>query len=234
MQQDTFYLDKIPAITFRESVATKFLPEGMGLEWGPLYWPTPVGEGRTVEFADFRTKEESLKHYGDKLPQAGISKGIVDPHYVISFLQVESMFKNKYDFFIANHVFEHYPSTQYFLRSVYSSLKEDGALMLSVPDADKTFDKARPSSTLATTFLDEDDLFYEHIILVEGMTNEKDIEHRKEEIFRNEEDPHLWVFRQDSFVPFMQSVLDCYKIRFEITHSVYNPHFNEMIMVLQK
>jgi SAM-dependent methyltransferase len=234
MLQDTYYLDKIPAITFRESVATKFLHKGLGLEWGALYWPTPVGEGRTVEFADFRNKEESNQHYGDKLPQAGISRGMIDPHYVMSFLQVESMFKNKYDFFIANHVFEHYPSPQYFLRSVVSCLKDEGTVMLSVPDADKIFDRVRPSSTLATTFLDEDDLYYEHIILVEGITSEQDIERRREEIFRKEEDPHLWVFRQDSFVPFIDSILKCYEIPLAITHSVYNPHFNEMIVVLEK
>jgi SAM-dependent methyltransferase len=231
------YPHLIAPIAYRGELAIKNLPQGHGIEWGALYWPTPLPPVYKVTQCDFNDRAWHEKHYGDKMPGKQQSIGFVDVECVMPFTDLPFNFTD-HDFFIANHVFEHYPKPVEFLCKIAEVLRPGGRVMLSVPDADKIFDKKRPSSTLADAIMSveipDEFIAYkriEHRVLVDDKTT--DIKAYAYAL-NFDDDPHLWVFRQTTFNEFLGDIVDHYQIPLTMIDCFYSTQFYEMIVILEK
>lgn len=60
---------------------------------------------------------------------------------------VADITKRQFDFVIVNHTLEHVANPIRVIENVWGAIKEGGLFVLSVPDKDYTFDRARPLTT---------------------------------------------------------------------------------------
>ena len=126
-----------PSYHAREKASFRYL-RGQGLEIGALQHPLEVLPGVVVKYVDYATKEENVKKY----PDIDGSRIVVTDHvgdgFELSFIRSASQ-----EFIIANHVLEHAPNPLQVLLNWSSALKANGILFLTLPNADKSFDKGR-------------------------------------------------------------------------------------------
>jgi len=127
--------------TTREELSFKYI-RGNGLEIGALHSPLPVRAGVSVCYVDRVDREESIR----KFPHLDAAE-VVDPHIDDGFV-LNSISDASQDFLIANHVLEHASNPLAVLKNWARVLKPKGVLFVSVPAADKCFDKGRPLTTL--------------------------------------------------------------------------------------
>lgn len=118
------------------------------LEIGPSYAPiAPRREGYSCEIID----AFSTDYLKDMAKRNGLdSSNIEDVDYIWKGESLSSLIKKKsyYDVIIASHVIEHIPNIIEFLQESESLLKDDGCLVMAVPDSRKCFDCLRlPTKT---------------------------------------------------------------------------------------
>jgi predicted SAM-dependent methyltransferase len=111
---------------------------GEGLEIGALDSPQPLPAGARVRYVDRLTVEELRTHY------PGLD--IVDVDLVEDGERLPSIPPSSQDFIIANHFLEHCEDPIGTLQTLTSRVRPGGVLLMSVPDADQTFDAKRPST----------------------------------------------------------------------------------------
>jgi hypothetical protein len=234
-------LELIEALTNRGHWAGKELPTGYGIELGALYWPTPLGPEHFVSYTDFRAKEKSREHYAGKEPPLNQSPGMVDVDIQWNdVLETRFSEKDQLSFFIANHVFEHLPNPAAFLVTVSQIIKRGGVLMLTIPDAEKIYDKSRPRCTLADLIVASVDSslhhskILEYLVHVEKVTEPVALSAAKHKILETVDDPHLWTFDQTTFVPLLGDIFDHFKLPFRVKKSCYNAPFEEIIAFIEK
>ncbi len=123
-----------------EILRSFFKASDFGLEIGPSYNPVaPKSQGYNVETLDYMCAGDMKEKYKDD-PNIDISL-IEEVDYVTEVCNITSVIKNKYyDYIIASHVIEHIPNFIGFIRDCELLLKEDGILILAVPDKRFCFD----------------------------------------------------------------------------------------------
>lgn len=230
----SFYTNKIPAIKFRENEASLLLPKGRGIELGPLYWVSPLTPDHLVAYADIRTKDESLKFYNDKAPPVEQSPGMVDVDIIVGRNDFCIDCPKELDFFISNHCIEHVPSPQIFLKAVERVLRPGGVAMITVPDAQKIYDRPRARTRVTDFYGSIDSKRLEYIYHVEGIKNFNKAYIRLQEIKENGEDPHLWTFDLSTIQSVLIDTFNYFDIKLKIKTLRYNQHFEEINVFLEK
>lgn len=130
------------AMAVREAVACGL--SGFGLEIGAGASPFPVSPLCRVL-------------YGDRLPYEKLVAApypgqrpcdIVIPDVLTDFDTLENIADGSLDFLVACHVIEHTRNPIGSIAAAWRKLKPGGRLVLVVPDKERTFDRARPVTTL--------------------------------------------------------------------------------------
>lgn len=230
----THYTTKIPAIKFRENQASILLPKGYGVELGALYWPTPMTEDHYVIYADMRTKEQSQSAYKEKAPPIEHSSGMVDIDIVIDHIDFHIDIPSGLDFLIANHVFEHTIEPTNFLKSIAKCLRIGGIAMLTVPDANKIYDRPRARTNIFDFGSSRHAKIKEYLFFVEGIKTLRESNARFKEIVDNKEDPHLWTFDLSTIQNVLLQAFSYYEIPLKIKTLSYNAAFEEINVFLER
>lgn len=125
-------------------------PAGAGLEIGPSYHPVfPKKIFGNVKSLDLLSKEKLRAKYAcdDKVNLDNIED--------VDFIwqgeaYVDLVGEERFDWVFASHVIEHVPDFISFFNDISKILKENGSLVLVVPDRRYTFDTYRPQSSLSS------------------------------------------------------------------------------------
>jgi predicted SAM-dependent methyltransferase len=135
-------------LTRIDKIRSLFDTNGFGLEIGPSFSPlVPKSEGFNVEILDHLSKDQLVRKYTDA-PNVDLNK----IEHVDYISDGGSIFKsigiqNRYDFIVASHVVEHTVDLIQFINDCCRLLKDDGVLVLAVPDKRFAFDSVRPVTT---------------------------------------------------------------------------------------
>lgn len=142
---------------------------GSGIEIGALDAPLPLPAGARVRYLDRLPTDELRRHY------PGLD--VVDVDVVDDGERLTCVPLASQDFVVANHFLEHCQDPIGTLRTLAGRLRPGGVLYMAVPDADQTFDAARPSTAWAHLLADHEegpersrrDHYEEWVRLVEGV-----------------------------------------------------------------
>src|SRR5271166_2657492 len=118
---------------------------GVGLEIGPGYDPlVPKSSGRRIETLDHASAAELREKYRNEV-SLDLSR-IEEVDYVSDGRPLGDIITKRrhYDYIVASHVIEHTPDMLGFLKDCEALLKEDGVLVLAVPDKRRCFDVFQP------------------------------------------------------------------------------------------
>jgi SAM-dependent methyltransferase len=132
-----------------EILPTMFTPVGFGLEIGPSYNPVvPKSSGATVEIIDHTDQAGLVAKYHDH-PNVDTTRIEAVDYIWDGRPMAEIIGKNKYyDYIVAAHVIEHTTNLLGFLDQCDRLLKDDGELLLIVPDKRYCFDVFRPVTSI--------------------------------------------------------------------------------------
>lgn len=121
---------------------------GIGLEVGPGFNPLlPKSEGYRVETVDYADAESLRKKYAGANVDTGRIES-VDHLLTQGGSLADLLGKTRhFDYIVALHVIEHMPDLLGFLKSCETLLKNDGVLLLAVPDKRRCFDLFQPLTT---------------------------------------------------------------------------------------
>jgi hypothetical protein len=114
---------------------------GVGLEISPGYNPIlPKSKGYRIETVDHAPADQLRGKYKND-PTVDITK-IEDVDYVSEGASIAEVIKkrNYYDYVLASHVIEHIPDIIAFLKATDALLKDNGLLVLAIPDKRYCFD----------------------------------------------------------------------------------------------
>ncbi len=118
---------------------------GIGLEIGPGYNPlVPKSSGRRIQTVDHAPAAELRERYRN-VANVDISR-IEEVDYVSDRRPLAELVNKPghYDYIVASHMIEHSPDMLGFLLDCQTLLKEDGVLVLAVPDKRRCFDVFQP------------------------------------------------------------------------------------------
>jgi SAM-dependent methyltransferase len=118
---------------------------GIVLEIGPSYSPlVPKSSGRRIETLDHASAAELRERYRNGA-NVDISR-IEEVDYVSDGRPLAEVVNKPghYDYIVASHVIEHMPDMLGFLKDCQTLLKENGVLVLAVPDKRRCFDVFQP------------------------------------------------------------------------------------------
>jgi len=132
----------------RAQVAAEFL-RGCGLEIGAMHDPTIVPEGVVVKYVDYKTPEANQERF----PELKHRK-MVNPDFIEDGFRLPSIPDYSQDFIIANHVLEHADNVLEVLIRWARTLRPGGNLFITVPIAERCFDRGRTETSLAH-FIDD-------------------------------------------------------------------------------
>lgn len=124
----------------------------IGLEVGPGYAPTfPKSQGWNVDTLDHASADDLRRKYEGMIDTSRIE----EIEYISDGKPLHEIIglRNHYDFIYASHVIEHVTDPIAFFKSCEMLLKENGRLVLVVPDKRKCFDAFQSVSTTGD-FLD--------------------------------------------------------------------------------
>lgn len=137
-------------MTRKERLLSTITKEMKGLEIGPSINPiVPKREGYCVETIDHTDKQGLVEKYLTDLQSQGKIDQIEEVDYVWkggSYLELTQK-PSYYDYIIACHVIEHTVDMIGFLLDCEQMLKENGQLILAVPDKRFSFDLYKPVTT---------------------------------------------------------------------------------------
>jgi SAM-dependent methyltransferase len=131
-----------PSFKVREKLAAVYL-RGEGLEIGALHLPLKTPRNVIVKYVDIATREENIR----KFPELDASR-IVATDYLENGFELSGIPDRSQDFVIANHVLEHADNPLKVLLTWGRVIKPHGILMVTVPVADRCFDKGRSETPL--------------------------------------------------------------------------------------
>jgi hypothetical protein len=126
---------------------------GHGLEVGPLHRPIVLKEEGDVSYVDVYDRDGIVRHYESDpaVPVADIPE--IDFHLIqvdgTTQTLVEATAKGApFDWVMASHVIEHVPDLIGWLAELAELVRDDGTLVLAVPDKRYCFDVHRPPTTV--------------------------------------------------------------------------------------
>lgn len=131
----------LPSYRVRERLAERYL-KGSGLEIGALHLPLQVPNGTNVRYVDLVSREENIRRHPDLPGDRIVHSDYIDDGFTLNTVEPCSQ-----DFLIANHVLEHSPNPFQALINWGQVLKPGGVLLISVPLAEKCFDRGRNITT---------------------------------------------------------------------------------------
>jgi SAM-dependent methyltransferase len=132
----------LPSFKVREKLAVLYL-RGEGLEIGALHLPLKTPENVKVRYVDIVTREENIRRF----PELDASR-IVTTDYLENGFELSGIPDVSQDFVIANHVLEHSGNPLKVLHNWGRVIKPQGIMMVTVPVADRCFDKGRSETPL--------------------------------------------------------------------------------------
>lgn len=150
--------------TRHREVSGKFL-FGHGLEIGALHCPTKIPPHCSIEYLDVERVEKIRTVFPDI-----DGYNIIEPNYVgdIGKHTISDITKKEFNFIILNHVLEHVANPIQVIQNILEGITDTGFLIVSVPDKDFSYDKARPITTyehsLADYFLSVKEVCDDHYI----------------------------------------------------------------------
>lgn len=242
----------------RTDFAEKYLI-GIGVEFGALHNPLITCKQSKVVYVDRFSKKEllkkfpELKSHADSIVSTDIILNIDDGDF-------SQLTKQKFDFFIANHVIEHLINPMRFLEKIHEVMSPNSILYLSIPNKEFTFDKHRKLTT-------NDHLWKEYQKKINELSDEhlndfllnitKDhIEPRRKAkmYFKNDKLPfiglrkrriyklhrersiHVHVWNQLTFDQFLSFTIDQLNLMLEIVYSSISNgnESHEMIYILKR
>jgi len=127
---------------FRAEVAARHL-RGSGLEIGAMHQPLPVPPGVNARYVDVISKPEALQRYPNLNPSRLVTPDIIEDGFTLSSVPERSQ-----DFLVANHVLEHSPNPLQALQNWTRVFRPGGVLYVTVPVAEKCFDRGRLETTI--------------------------------------------------------------------------------------
>jgi len=191
---------------------------GEGLEIGAFNHPAELPTGCRVRYFDVMAVDEARRRFPEMDPNCFVTPdflGDLDRDGLASFED------RSYSFVILNHVLEHVANPIAVLREVCRLVRKGGFLVLSVPDKNFTFDRARDVTTW-------EHLFREYLEGVREVTDEhymdfltkvapeifedpdRDIPHDLRRVRARHEHAHVWT--SDSFKAFLIRVFRLIRI----------------------
>jgi SAM-dependent methyltransferase len=133
----------IEQVCSRAVMAVKYI-RGEGIEIGALHKPLAIDNRvANVRYVDYKTLEENRKRYPELKNEEIVETTIIDDGFILSSLEPESV-----DFVIANHALEHSPDPYGTLEIWLNRLKQGGIIFVTVPIAEKCYDKGRPITSI--------------------------------------------------------------------------------------
>ncbi|OGR24791.1 MAG: hypothetical protein A2X83_02660 [Desulfuromonadales bacterium GWD2_54_10] len=257
----TLFLDYIkenlffPSYSARKKTSFRYL-RGQGLEIGALQHPLEVPPGVVVKYVDYATREENVKKYPEIDGSRIVVTDHVDDGFELSCIQAASQ-----DFIIANHVLEHAPNPLQVLLNWSNALKRNGFLFMTLPNADKSFDKGRMITTVEhivedyelvkvgelETFAARNRAHYKEFVNI-SIPNLKKV-HRNLKTYRTEADKnayvdklmrqssvdaHFHVFTKSSLVSIMNHLVAHYLTDLALREVVRSRFGFEYVVVLEK
>lgn len=190
---------------------------GRGLELGALHVPLDLSSSgvEEVRYVDRMPEEKLREHYPELRQLPLVHVDIIDDAGVLS-----SIADNSLDFIIANHLIEHMPDPIGAILCWLGKLRPEGLLYMAVPDKRRTFDRARPLTTLEHLIADhtappqerrrmDRQAFYEWSRLV-NKTPEDRVEEQVRRLLETDYSIHYHTFTYRS----MLSLLNEIRLRF--------------------
>jgi SAM-dependent methyltransferase len=217
----------------RTAIAATYL-RGFGMELGAGNRPFPLPEGVRCHYGDIRGEAALAKYFSAGQVAAG---DVIDAQTMLGVPPASQ------DFVIYAHVIEHLYDPIGAIRAVIGVLKPGGVFVCVVPDMEKTFDKARPPTTLAHVMTDRADggqstklqayvehVKYVHPTLTGEHFDEKEIERRVRAAMEAGMDLHVHAWRARDFSDLLNAISTECAFSFESMTSVVN----ENICVLRR
>jgi hypothetical protein len=129
------------------------LEHGPGLEIAPLHKPIALKSRWDVSYVDIISTQKLREHYAHdaEVPAADIvdvDLPLTDEDGTIRSLVDVARLSAPYAWVVASHVIEHVPDLITWLEDIGDLLRDDGALVLAVPDMRYSFDVHRPQTTV--------------------------------------------------------------------------------------
>jgi len=138
-------------IASRKRVAARYLT-GKGIEIGALDAPTPLPQGASIRYVDFRTAGELRHQYPELDAQHFVAVDIIDDGERLDKFEDGSV-----GFVVANHMLEHCENPLGALRNHLRKVAPAGWLFYAMPDMRCGFDSVRPLTTFDHLVADEAD-----------------------------------------------------------------------------
>jgi SAM-dependent methyltransferase len=227
-------LRRPPFIRRRERIARRYL-SGVGIEIGGLNAPLKVPNSAQVRYVDRAPVADLRKQYPELDGQPLVETDIIDDGERLATIADASE-----DFVIANHFLEHCRDPIGALANMFRVLASGGVLYLAVPDKRFTFDHRRPVTTAEHLLehaekgpeLDRRAHYEEWVRLVDGMSDEREVASRVEELMDKDYSIHYHVWTQAEIFELLHLLRGRIDADFDVELALRNEHEN--IFVLRK
>ena len=209
--------------------------EGRGIEIGALLHPTPLPPGSKVRYLD-RMPIAGLKAQYPELDNVDlVPVDIIDSGETLSTLP-----DGLEDFVIAGQFLEHCQNPVRALVNMLRVVRNQGFILLTIPDKRFTFDKDRPITThehildecLHGTAHTRREHFREWVMLSCNVRDEVEAEKTIDGVMETDYSIHYHVWDSDAFLKFLMFAKDRFSLPFEIWVTCRNG--TELIVVLRK
>jgi predicted SAM-dependent methyltransferase len=219
----------------REDLARRYL-RGEGIEIGAMALPMRVPPGVVVRQVDRMTRAQLIATQGAAMRGVGDHPERIPEIDVVDDAATLSTFDDaSADFVIANHVLEHIEDPIAALGAMLRIIRPGGVLLLTLPDAQHTFDAARARTTVEHLRADHEhgpersrhDHYEEWARDIEGV-GEAQIAQRVAQFAAQDARHHFHVWRLDDFLALLVSV----ELPAEILHA--QAHLEEFAVVLRR
>ena len=191
-------------LTVREDLARRYL-KGSGLEIGAAHRPLRMPPGADVRYVDRSSADEIKQRYPEWANHWLVPIDVIDDASTLQTVPDASQ-----DFVVANHVLEHLEDPISALRSWMRVLRPDGIAYLALPDKRRTFDAARPSTTIEHLERDERDgpewsrsAHYTEYVRLAEQRPEGEVAGRAAELEARRDDIHFHVWSQPELIEFL-------------------------------
>lgn len=207
---------------------------GDGLEIGALQLPLWLPRGASARYVD-RYDIDGLRAHYPELRELDL----VAPDVVTDGETLDGVADGSVDFVIANHFIEHTQDPIGALRSQLRVLREGGIVYMAVPDAEHTFDRARPRTPIAHLLRDHREgpawsragHYEEWAALVEGVEPAQVIP-RAHELQERDYSIHFHVWRLDDFVALLMGAREACGLPLALEAVERNGH--EFVVILRR
>jgi len=208
---------------------------GRGIEIGALHHPLPLLPDTRIRYVDRMPVAQLRRQYPELANEALVEVDIIDDGESLHTLP-----DGEEDFVVACQFLEHCQNPIRALVNMLRVLRNQGFIMLTLPDKRFTFDKQRPITT-NEHLLDEclhgtertmRDHFLEWARLTGEPKPEAEVEAEAEWLMNRNYSIHFHVWDSEAFIKF----LFFFKERFQLPFEVYATFSNgdELIVILRK